>query len=253
MYQLLKDIGAGIAPLGVALVAYLLGLRAYHLQREYELVRRRYLDEGLDAFAADVEHALGVFKNNWQQSLTVLKHYRDMDKAMRKELLDTGFLDIQMSQFRVRPNYRIGTLVGDQVFWSVQQLLFAFVGTTTAFFKEDLCGVVRHAVNGGALKAPKQTLIEQYVKICNEHLATADRYHILLAEVQAVTTELEKKRFTLTTIQKFKHRKAVKDSVKRLKRSVRRKAEKVPGLMATPNSAVHRTRARGARAGDCER
>lgn len=217
MYQLLKDIGAGVAPLGAAFVAYLLGLRAYHLQREYELVRRRYLDEGLDAFAADAEHALGVFKNNWQHSLTVLKHYREMDKAMRKELLDTGFLDVQMSQFRVRPNYRVGTLVGDRVFWNVQQLLFAFVGTTTAFFKEDLCGVVRHAVNGGALKAPKEAMIDEYVKVCNDHLATANRYHILLAEVQAVTTDLEKERFTLATIQQFKDRKAVKDSVKRLK------------------------------------
>src|SRR5690348_6757057 len=113
MYDFLKDLGSGLAPLGAAFVAYLLGLRAYHLQREHELVRRRYLDEGLDAFAADVEHALGVFRNNWQQSLTILKHFREMDVAMRKELLDVGFVDVQMAQFRVRPNYRIGTLVGD--------------------------------------------------------------------------------------------------------------------------------------------
>jgi len=217
MYQLLKDIGAGVAPLGAVFVAYLLGLRAYHLQREYELVRRRYLDEGLDAFAADVEHALGVFKNNWQHSLTILKHYREMDAAMRKELLDTGFLDVQMSQFRVRPNFRIATLVGDHVFWNVQQLLFAFVGTSTAFFKEDLCGAVRHAVSGGALKAPKKDMIDEYVKECEAHLANANRYHVLLAEVQAMTTELEKERLTLAKIHEFKNRKAVKNSLKRLK------------------------------------
>ncbi len=217
MYEFLKDIGAGVAPLGAAFVAYLLGLRAYHLQREYELVRRRYLDEGLDAFAADVEHALGVFKNNWQHSLNVLKHYREMDTAMRKELLDTGWLDVEMSQFRVRPNYRIGTLVGDQVFWSVQQLLFAFVGTTSAFFKDDLGGAVRHAISGGALNGPKKDMIDEYEKQCEKYLDTANRYHILLAEVQAITTELEKKRFTLASIQKFKNREAVQNSVKRLK------------------------------------
>jgi hypothetical protein len=217
MYELLKDLGSGIAPLGAALVAYLLGLRAYHLQREYELMRRRYLDEGLDAFAADVEHALGVFRNNWQHSLTILKHYREMDRAMRKELLETGFLDVQISQFRVRPNYRISTLVGDRVFWNVQQLLFAFVGTTTAFFREDLCGAVRHAVSGGALKGSKQDMIAEYIKVCDQHLATADRYHIVLGEVQAVTAELEKERFTLNSVQKFKDRQAVKEIVQRLK------------------------------------
>jgi len=226
MYELLKDVGAGLAPLGAAFVAYLLGLRAYHRQREYELVRRRYLDEGLDAFAADVEHALAVFKNNWQHSLTVLKHYREMDAGMRKELLDTGFMEVQMSQFRVRPNYRIGTLVGDRVFWNVQQFLFAFVGTTTAFFKEDLCGAVRHAISGGALKGPKQDMIDEYAKVCNEHLSTADRYYVLLAEVQAVTTEFEQEHFTLTTVQKFKERKAVKDSVKRLKEAFAAKLER---------------------------
>jgi hypothetical protein len=219
MHQLLKDLGSGVAPLGAALVAYLLGLRAYHLQREYELVRRRYLDEGLDAFAGDVEHALGVFKNNWQHSLTILKHYREMGGAMRKELLESGFLDVQMTQFRVRPNYRIGTLVGDPVFWNVQQMLFAFVGTSTAFFREDLCGAVRHAINGGALKGSKQDMIGEYVKVCEEHLATSDRYHILLGEVQAVTAEFEKKRLTLSTIQTFKKRKAVKESVQRLKQA----------------------------------
>ncbi len=226
MYQLLKDIGSAVAPLGLAFVAYLLGLRAYHLQREYELVRRRYLDEGLDAFAADVEHALGVFKNNWQHSLTILKHYREMDRGMRKELLDTGFLDVQMSQFRVRPNYRVETLVGDRVFWNVQQLLFAFVGTTTAFFKEDLCGAVRYAINDGQLKAPKQEMIDEYVRVSEEHLATANRYHILLAEVQAVTAEFEKERLTLSTVQQFKDRKAVKDSVSRLKEAFAEKLAK---------------------------
>lgn len=217
MYEFLKEIGTGLAPLSAAFVAYLLGLRAYHLQREYELVRRRYLDEGLDAFAADVEHALGVFKNNWQHSLNVLKHYREMDTAMRRELLDTGWLDVEMSQFRVRPNYRVGVLVGDQVFWSVQQLLFAFVGTTTAFFNDDLGGAIRHAISGGALKGPKKDMIDDYVKLCEKHLDTANRYHVLLAEVQAITTELEKKRFTLDSIQTFKKRDAVQKSVKRLK------------------------------------
>jgi hypothetical protein len=217
IYEFLKDVGAAGAPLGAAFVAYLLGLRAYHLQREYELVRRRYLDEGLDAFAADVEHALGVFKNNWQHSLNVLKHYREMDAAMRRELIDTGWLDVEMSQFRVRPNYRVGTLVGDRVFWNIQQLLFAFVGTTTAFFKDDLGGAVRHAISGGALKGPKQTMIDEYVQQCEKHLDTANRYHILLGEVQAITTEFERKRFTLASVQKFKDREVVKSSVKRLK------------------------------------
>lgn len=225
MWEFLKEIGVGASPLLAAFVAYLLGLRAYQLQREYELVRRRYLDEGLDAFAADVEHALAVFKNNWQHSLTILKQYREMDAGMRKELLDAVFIDIEMSQFRVRPNYRVGALVGDKVFWNIQQLLFAFVGSANSFFRDDLGGAIRHATSGGALKGTKEEMIKDYVTECEQRLSTANRYHALLAEVQAVTNEFEKGRFTLSTIQTFKARSAVKESVIRLKEAFADKLE----------------------------
>ena len=54
-----------------AFLAYLLGLCAYHKQKEYELVRRRYLDEGLDAYAEDVEHALSVLRQNWAHGVAI--------------------------------------------------------------------------------------------------------------------------------------------------------------------------------------
>lgn len=225
MYELLKDIGAGASPLFAGFIAYLLGLRAYHLQREYELVRRRYLDEGLDAFAADVEHALAVFKHNWQHSLTILKHYRELDVAMRKELLDTGFLDLQMAQFRVRPNYRVGELVGDDAFWKIQQLLFAFVGSANTFFTEDLSGAIRHAIAGGALKIPKGEMVDTYLLECQRLVETANQYHIILAEVQTITSLLEKKRFTLAGVHKLKKRCAVRQSVARLKQAFANKLE----------------------------
>lgn len=118
--------------------------------------------EGLDSFAADIEHALSVFNNNWRHSLTVLKYYRDMDSAMRKELLEEGFIDLDMMHFRVRPNYRIGQLAEDKIFWNVQQLLFSFVGTETSFFKDDLGGAIRLAISGGTEKASKDEMIRNY-------------------------------------------------------------------------------------------
>ncbi len=225
MYESLRDIGPGLTTLLAAFVAYLLGLRAYHLQREYELVRRRYLDEGLDAFSADVEHALSVFKNNWQHSLTVLRYYREMDAGMRKEMLDEGYIDLDMSQFRVRPNFRVGELVGDKVFWNVQQLLFAFVGTATSFFKDDLGGAIRHAISGAKLKGKKQDMIDEYVAKCEEYLNQANQYHVLLAEVQNITNELEKQRLSLKDVHVFKENQKVKEAVDRLKKTFADKLE----------------------------
>ena len=217
MYEFIIDITDGLVTVLAAFIAYLLGLRAYHLQREHELVRRRYLDEGLDAFAADVEHALSMFKNNWQHSLTVLKYYREMDTGMRKELLDEGYIDLDMSQFRVRPNYRVGELVGDKIFWHLQQLLFPFVGQATSFFKDDLGGAVRYAITGGTLTGTKDDMIATYEAECTQRLDRANKYHLLLTEVQNVTTEFEKHKFSLSKVHKFKDRTEIKEIVQRLK------------------------------------
>lgn len=226
MYQFLIDVSPGLVTLLAGLVAYLLGLRSYHTQREYELVRSRYLDEGLDAFAADIEHALIIFKNNWQHSLMVLKNYRKMDAGMRKELLDEGYLHLDMSQFRVRPNYRVGELVGDKVFWNVQQLLFAFVGAATSFFRDELGGELRDAISGGSLKGKKEDMIRDYVSECEKQMKEANRYHVLLAEVQNVITEFEKRRLTLKDIHKFKNLPEVRAIVERLSSTFEDKLKK---------------------------
>lgn len=160
MYEFFVDIRDGLVTVLAAFIAYLLGLRAYHLQREYELVRRRYLDEGLDAFAADTENALSIFRNNWQHSLIVLKNFRDIGSRMRKELLDERYIDLDMLHFR--PNYRVHELVGDKVFWEVQQLLFGVVGSATSFFKDDLCGSIRHGITGGTLNTSNSEIVTIY-------------------------------------------------------------------------------------------
>lgn len=229
MYELFVDIRGGLLTILAALLAYLLGLRAYHLQKEFELVRRRYLDEGLDAFAADVEHALSVSRNNWQHSLEVLKYYRDMGARMRKELLDEGYIDLDMSQFRVRPNFRIGELVGDKIFWSIQQFLFAFVGQSKSFFKDDLGGAVRHAITGGSLKISKDDMVTKYMKECENIQEQEGKYHILLAAVQKVTTEFEKQKYSLRSVHKFKDRPEVKEIVRQLKLEFSDKLKKYGG------------------------
>ncbi len=39
-------------------IGYRLGLRAYFTQKDFELVRQRYLAEGVDEVAADIEYGL---------------------------------------------------------------------------------------------------------------------------------------------------------------------------------------------------
>jgi hypothetical protein len=243
MVDLLIDIIRDSVPLLIAYLVYLLGLRAYHLQREYELVRRRYLDEGLDAFAADVEHALAVFRNNWQHCLIILRYFRDMDAAMPQELLSRGYIEIDQSQFRLRPNYRVGELLGDpdQVFWKVQQSLFAQVASATSTFKNDIGSAIRLTISEKVeLTVPKDQMVNAFFEECESKNTELRRYHELLGAIQSITTEFEKRRFTLRSVHRFKYEKRIRAIVDQLKRQFADKFEK---STANGNEAASTTEA----------
>lgn len=229
MVDLLIDILRGlVAPLLLAYLVYRLGLRAYSRQKEYELVRRRYLDEGLDAVAADVEHALAVFRNNWQHCLIILRYYRDMDAAMPQELLSKGYIEIDQSQFRLRPNYRVGELLGDpdQIFWKVQQSLFAQVAGATSTFRDDIGSAIRLTISENAEPSvSKDEMVRAFFGECENRNTELRRYHAFLSAIQDITTEFEKHRFTLKTVHRFKYKRRTKAIVDRLKRQFADKLE----------------------------
>ena len=110
IYATVKD----LAPFLAAFIAYLLGLKAFYIHKEYDVVRRRYLEDGLDLLSEDIEHALIIFKKNWSHSLKVIRQFKISGSNLRIELLDAGFLDYDMSKFRIGPNYRVNTLLGDE-------------------------------------------------------------------------------------------------------------------------------------------
>jgi hypothetical protein len=94
-------------PLAAILLAFVLGRFAYFRQKEYELITRRYLDEGLDTISESVDKSLAIFRHNWNQSLVVLKHFRELGKNIRKELYQTSFLPPDQGALEVWREYQL--------------------------------------------------------------------------------------------------------------------------------------------------
>jgi hypothetical protein len=99
----------------VVIFTTLLGLWAYFRQKEYELVRQRYLEEGLDVLIHHVETALSVFQYNFTHSLLVLKTFRDLGADMPARLYDTGFQDLDKVTMVPTRNYLGALPVSDTV------------------------------------------------------------------------------------------------------------------------------------------
>ena len=130
MTQLYLEIVKGMFTLAAAGVAAWIALRLYFRQKEYELIKQRYLEGAIDIVAAEVEQALGVVQHNWTRCLNIVKTYRDENINFDVKELEKGFVDLDSKLHRV-PHHRIGNLIGSQLIWDVSNLRWLSQRTQT--------------------------------------------------------------------------------------------------------------------------
>lgn len=213
-----------IAPLAVATLAYLNFLRRRRIevevrqeQREYEIVRKRYLDEGLDELIANVQNALTTYQYNWSVGMSLLKQFRDFKASMSRPDAAT-FRPLSFDEMSVRPVHRARLLIGDDVVWNLVQLLSGFMFSAKFDFEQDLAGGIRMILNDQAqMKVPKEEILEMYhsklIRIKDE----ANFFFIFLSLMHNLSTLFEKNRFTFSTVASFSKRTDVQDLVRKLR------------------------------------
>ncbi|HQS32938.1 hypothetical protein [Polaromonas sp.] len=137
--ELLKS-GATLA--SVALAAGI-GFFFYFRQKEYELTKQRYLDQGLDVVAAALDSALGVVSHNYARSLQLCRQYRDLGSHFQVKELERGFLELDNSKFQQTAHYRVGSLLGDQVVWEIFQSALAYAASANALIAQEIPDAMR--------------------------------------------------------------------------------------------------------------
>ncbi len=208
-------------PLGVALLAYVLGRAAYFRQKEYELITRRYLEEGLDAISKSVDKSLAIFRHNWSQSLVVLKHFRELGKDMRKELYLNPFIPPDPTVFEIWRDFRLMDILGDDIFYRAHQSLDAFIRESYAFFQDDLGSFIRISIEGGKeleIQSSREESIKMYIDRVNKLDERARRYYIFLGELQKLSSILQTKRLSFRQLKNLRKRKDVIQSIKNLEK-----------------------------------
>ena len=174
-----------------AYVAYVLGLRTYFRQKEYEMVRKRYLEEGIDLIAQEVDRALSIFMYNWNRGLTVIKHFRDVGTKIDPLLYNSGFEHLNISGIFVRPHYKLKLLVNDDVFHKVQQFVHSFVESANKFIIEDLCNTVKLRVDGEKSEVSDKEIVDIYIQKLIKSQEDSQLYYILIQQLESVAGELE--------------------------------------------------------------
>ena len=221
IYQHQEQIMTLVTGILVAIIAPLVGLIIYFKQKQYELVRNRYLDNGVDVLLAHVEYALGIFRHNWARSLNVLKHFREMGADIPPDLYKSGFLELEPVAYKTAHTFFLKEITGSDNFPNVLQLLFSFVHNSNALFIYDLCSVVRISVEGSTetkLNTPKSEIVEGYFTKLEELNSECNKFYIFQSVLHDISRALSREHFSFKTIEEFRNHKVVKESIETLEK-----------------------------------
>jgi hypothetical protein len=104
---LIKGVVTFVSGAGAAWI----GVRIYFRQKEYELVKSRYLEGSLDVISSELERGLGTLNHNWARCLNIVKAFRDEKEHFDLKELEKGFLDYDASKFESIAHHRLHNLL----------------------------------------------------------------------------------------------------------------------------------------------
>lgn len=201
MEQYLPIIGALI----VAIIGPLLGLWVYFRQKEYEFIRKRYLEEGIDVLSQEVEHVLGIFWYNWHRSLTLIHHFRAFGPDTVKEVHFSNIQVFDASSFKVSRHYILKELIHDDSFYELQQRLFSLVRESSEFSAYGIIPDIQKLIEEKSeeTEEERKEMTKPYYDKLEEYRKDDLKFYDLLGTLQNIATVFQRERFTFKKIAQF--------------------------------------------------
>jgi len=229
-------------PILGACLAALFGIWFFFRQKEYEVVRKRYLEEGIDHIVAQIAGALHLFQQNWTRCLLILKTYRGLKDDTPRELYSKAFHTVDPNAFVSTKHFLLQQLIRDSVFYDASQLLFVFLHDATNTFENDVCAGIRIQIEGGKSHTIKpeqrQELIDAFVQRLTAIEKEAHSYWIMLGNLQQISFVLERQRFTFWKLTKFHKNKTVRSCVEEVKRQFGKEIEEAKRVTKAPQQSA---------------
>ena len=218
MIEYLTPLTPVFSLLATALITYLLGRSAYFQQKEYEAVRKRFLENTLDLFTSHVEHCLSIHRMNWQTSLSILKQFRDAGAQIPIDGLNARVCHVDHTNMNIAAAHRMGILLnGNTSFFSMQQLLVAFVAEGAFLLEDDLITSIKLVTKGDIPADKIPNLCEKYFERIKKLDEDARPFYVLLTESSSIAHIFEtKRRPTFKNVKSFYKHSDVKSSIKRV-------------------------------------
>jgi hypothetical protein len=221
IYKFAGPLASMVGPIAGVILAALLGIMMFFRQKEYELVRKRYLEEGVDKIVDQVAQALHIYQQNWSRCFLILKTYRDLKDDTRKELYSSPFAAVDPSTYLSTKHYLLQQLVRDSIFYESCQSLLVFLNEASNLFENDLCGAIKIQIEGGKSHSIGPEHREDIIATYSKRLVTlnkeAEPYWELLRNLQVISFVLERHKFTFDKLEQFHKDKTVLSCIENVK------------------------------------
>lgn len=212
----LEVIKGGFTLAAAWLVAWI-ALRLYFRQKEYELIKQRYLEGAVDIVAAEVEQSLGVVMHNWARCLNIVKAFRDEKSDFDIQELEKGFQILDSSKLHRIPHHRIGNLTQSQLIWQVYQLAIAFSANSNTVITKEIPDTIKLKLTSNRIAEETKKIVDELFKTLKDIDAESHKYSCLTRELHALGLMLETERLSFKGIVKLAERVKVKNLLARLK------------------------------------
>jgi hypothetical protein len=205
-------------------LTYWFGLKKYYKEKEHEMLQQRYLKEGVDNYAKQVEKSLNIFMDNWKLSILLLKMYREFGNQVELSYFEKKYQGVKLENIAIITNQKYATLVGGTGQYQYIQLLASFVGEATNFMRSDLYSTIKLQVISN--RPVNKEIIDVGIKKLKELEIESHKYYSLLNESQKIAEELERGKVSLKDVINFHKRKTVIESVQRLEKIFKEELKK---------------------------
>lgn len=220
-----------------ALLVYWLGLKAYYKQKEYENVRSRYLENGVETVISQIDYVLGVLRHNWMMMLRTTRQYRELESQVSVNDFLEQFREVKQDKFQLAPIYKTKPLLNDDVLWRAYQSVFSFVGTTNDKIKADFIGVLSELLEHPE-KANKAGFLKEAERFALRIDRDAKKFYQIIGCLHQIAETLEKGKYTVKKVYELHKTKEYVEIVSELNKLFPVEEPPNKPLQATPESGA---------------
>lgn len=209
-----------VIPVISIFIVYSLGKKSYFEEKEYENILKYYIDDCINALISQNEQALQITAYNWGRALKLTKYFRDMGKDTPFSLYMQGFKDLESSLSDTWRNQRLINLIGSDIYYRIQQKLFAYVLNFNSFMNDDLCSYVRIYIEGGkeviTYNQEREKAVIKYQDELRIRFNQMTPFFQFLCELQNLADEFIKQRISVKNLENFKEKEFVKSHLRKM-------------------------------------